>query len=280
VHRDGKVELLSGFHLAGACPARETRVPSSVGFDLVGAEGRIIASRRCQQSFHQSTDDPYTDFHETLPWVEAIRAVVFWRDGDVIHTHAVEESPPRVRVEAPRFAEHSDVAHLEWTAEAPEGAALRYLVRYSHDDGESWRAVAVGLSEPHCDVDLRQLPGGDHCRLQVVASSGIRTAVAETSPFAAAVKPGRAWILSPADGTVICEGERLELYGVGFSPDFGTANFEDMVWSSDRDGLIDFGSFTVATNLSVGRHRIGLAVPDGVGRESVARVTIEVAASS
>jgi hypothetical protein len=155
---------------------------------------------------------------------------------------------------------------------------LTYILRYSNDDGESWRAVTSGLTEPNYTVNLALLPGGERCRVQVVASAGIRTAVAESPPFAVPVKPARAHILSPADGTVIAEGDRLELRGIGFSPDFGTTDFQDMVWSSHRDGLLDLGYDIVVNSLSPGRHRLELTVPDGLGGESIARVTVEVTA--
>ena len=92
------------------------------------------------------------------------------------------------------------------------------------------------------------------------------------------MKPARPYILSPADGAVITQGDQLELRGIGFSPDFGTTDFQDMVWSSHRDGLLDVGYDTVVDSLSPGRHRIELTVPDGLGGESIARVTIEVTA--
>jgi hypothetical protein len=67
---------------------------------------------------------------------------------------------------------------------------------------------------------------------------------------------------------------------MGFSPDFGTTDFADMVWSSNRDGLLDVGYDTVVDNLSVGRHRLELTVPDGLGGESTARVSVEVRATA
>ena len=279
VHRDDRVELLIGFHLYGPAPGLDTGVLSSVWCDLIGPDGEIVASRRCHQDPHQSPDDPYMDFHETLPWDPAVKAIAFRREREVIYTYDVEEAPPSISIEAPKAIERrTGMVRVEWTAEVPPGTSVWYMLRYSNDDGESWRAVAAGLTELHYDVDLNLLPGGERCRLQVVASSGIRTAVADTLPFAVAVKPVQARILSPADGTVIGEGERLELRGIGFSPDFGTTTFEDMVWSSHRDGLLDVGYDTVVANLSPGRHRLELRVPDGLGGESIAKVAVEVRA--
>jgi hypothetical protein len=281
VHRNGKVELLTGFHLYGPAPARETGVVSSVLCGLIGTGGEIIASRRCRQDPHQSPDDPYMDFHQTLPWDSAVKAIIFWREREVISTHEVEETAPSISIEPPKAIEqHKGMVRVKWTAKAPHGKSLWYMLRYSNDKGKSWRVVAAGLIEPYYDVDLNLLPGGKRCRLQVVASSGVRTAVAETPPFAVEVKPVKAHILSPTDGTVIGKGERLELRGFGFSPDFGTTDFEDMVWSSNRDGLLDVGHDTFVANLSIGRHRLELTVPDGLGGESIASTTVEVRAKT
>jgi hypothetical protein len=124
------------------------------------------------------------DFHEAMPWDPAAKSLAFRREGEVIHTRDVEDAPPRINVEAAQVVEeHPDLLGVEWTAEASTGEASRYIVRYSHNDGEGWRAVAAELTEPHYDVNLNGLPGGEHCRIHVIASSGIRTAVATTSVF-------------------------------------------------------------------------------------------------
>lgn len=147
----------------------------------------------------------------------------------------------------------------------------RSLPAVGHADvtADSGRAFAV-------TVDLAALPGGEQCFLQMIASSGIRTAAAQVGPFAVPVRPSHAQILSPADGTSVREGERLMLRGLGFSSDFGTTTDAQMRWSSDRDGPLGAGHETAADRLSAGRHRIELTLPDGLGSESSAAVRDEV----
>jgi hypothetical protein len=120
------------------------------------------------------------------------------------------------------------------------------------------------------------LPGGEDCRFQVVASSGIRTTVTETEPFALPEKAVRAHILAPAPHAIFSAREAVVLRGCGFSPNYGTTRFDDMLWSSGLDGHLGIGYECVVSTLRSGRHRITLSVPDGLGGEATAGVFIEV----
>jgi hypothetical protein len=174
---------------------------------------------------------------------------------------------------------------LEWSVkeakQAPGGKAIRqpvhFILRYSNDGGATWRAVAADLTEPQHVVNLDLLPGGAKCMFQVIASSGIRSSVAATKPLEVPRKPRKAYILSPANsGMTFKQGEGVVLLGGGFSPDFETTNFEDVVWTSDRDGVIGTGYEVIVHTLSVGRHKISIDFPDGLGGEASATVFVTI----
>jgi hypothetical protein len=90
------------------------------------------------------------------------------------------------------------------------------------------------------------------------------------------MKPTVAQILAPADDAEVEHGEPVSLYARAFSPDFGTTPLDEMLWFSNRDGLVGVGYETVATQLSPGRHELTLRVPDGLGGESEPVVAINV----
>ena len=159
------------------------------------------------------------------------------------------------------------------TPSTPEGE-LSYVVDYSNDDGATWRTVAPSRSSTSLTVDLRRLPGGERCLFRVLATSGIRTAVAMSSPFEVPRKRRKALIASPSDGDSVKAGEPLVLVGGGFSPDYGLSAPEEIVWTSDVDGLIARGLVAAAPALSPGPHTIRVAVADGEGRSSSARVRV------
>ena len=95
---------------------------------------------------YQDPTDPYLDFREAMRWSPEVKSIVFLRDGEVIHTSAVEDAAPTVslRTALRRKEELATVASVEWTARDPE-RPVTYMLRYSHDGGETWRTVAANL---------------------------------------------------------------------------------------------------------------------------------------
>jgi hypothetical protein len=282
MHRDGRVQLLPSFHLHGRPPAEGPGRETDVGCDLLGPEGDVLETHRCTiTNPHIDPDGPVVEFHEAIPWSDDVRAIAFRRGPDVSYTLDVEDRPPEVAAPTVKRTEREPtLARIEWGPKRTKAAAAKepvtYLVRYSHDDGQTWRALAADLQDARLVVNLDLLPGGERCVFQVVASSGIRTATATSEPIEVPLKPRRAEILAPADGTTVAQGDALELLGGGFSPDFETAEAEDVVWTSSRDGALGIGYQVVTEHLSPGRHRIALTVPDGLDGEARASVAVTV----
>jgi hypothetical protein len=131
--------------------------------------------------------------------------------------------------------------------------------------GPTWAGRSASCISVRCPAAIGAV--------QVVASSGIRTTVAESKPFAVPLTPRKATILSAeasASGQVV-------LRGGAFSPDFGLGAPEDVTWSSNVDGLLGYGFMLVADRLTTeGLHVITLAAPDGLGDLATASTSVTV----
>ena len=243
--------------------------------ELVGDGGEVLTFHRCHfNDPHQHLDDSYVDFHETLAWQKDVKTVRFLLHGKATEEITVESDPPQVMnvnmVE--KMGADQDIVTLSWEAAHPEAErekSLQYILHYSNDGGETWRAIATHLTEKSYDVPLSLLPGSPHenkCIFQVVACSGIRTATALSPPFSKPPRPQEAHILEPESNAregepiTFSQGEPVVLRGWGYSPDFESADFEDGVWSSSIDGTIGVGNEVVTRALSVGLHRITFKV--------------------
>jgi hypothetical protein len=275
VERDGHVEVRPSFHLPSR-PRRADRNPvADVACELLDAGGAVLHFQRCRlRGAHVDPDGPHIDFREALPWFDEVAAIRFLRNREVLHVHPVEESAPELELPAAELRYSEKPVKLSWAGRHPD-RDLTYLVRYSCDDGQTWRVVAANLSQAECRLRQRMLPGGKRCLVQVVASSGIRTSVTQSKPFAAPQTPRQATILS-ADVTA---AGRVLLRGGAFSPDFGLGSPDDVTWSSNVDGLLGHGLVLVADRLvTEGVHAITLTVPDGMGGLATATTPVTVTA--
>jgi hypothetical protein len=262
VKRDGTVDLRPSFHLP-ARPQPVDRNPlADVSCELLDADGEVLVFHRCHlRGSHVDPEGPHVDFHEALPWANEAAAIRFLRDNEVLHIHPIEQAAPVIKFPQAEVRYSEQPVTLRWTGRHRE-RELTYLVRYSSDAGQTWRLVAANLSRAECQLHQRSLPGGERCLVQVVASSGIRTTVAESKPFAVPLTPRKATILSAetsASGQVV-------LRGGAFSPDFGLGAPQDVTWNSNVDGLLGYGFALVADRLTTeGLHVITLTAPDGLG---------------
>lgn len=278
VHRGGRIELLPSFHLFGHVPdAGIERGPASdVRCDLMSAEGKVLFSQRCHlANLHHSLDDLSYDLHEVLPWFDDVETIVFRRGSEVVGDISIGEAP-KLTLCKPKLERR--VLTVEWTAQATSTAPEpTCLVRYSNDDGATWRTIAADLTSGRHQVSLDTLPGGPRCRVQVVAAAAIRTATAESEPFEVETQARKAYLVNPREPVTVTLGEMVTLQGDGFSPDQGMAPFTDVRWSSSQDGNLGIGYELATSNLSVGFHIITLSVPDGAGglATATAQVTIE-----
>lgn len=279
MHRDGTVEVRPSFHLPGLPPIPSDGPPTEVSVQLRDANGRGLVTHPCRQlDPHQDPAGEYVDFFEVLPWRPEASSIAFLRGGDEVATVAIEDAAPELTVaELPPELLRGAASDITWTARHPQKQKqVTFMLRYSNDGGRTWRAIATHLTSTRYSVDPRLLPGGDKCVFQIVASSGIRTAVAQTAGMQIPMQPRRAQILSPADGEELTQGQAVMLRGGGYSVSFGLGAPEDAHWSSSLDGFLGRGFEVLANRLSVGTHRVTLDVPDGLGKFASATVMLRV----
>lgn len=98
----------------------------------------------------------------------------------------------------------------------------------------------------------------------VLLSAGIVYAVPPTSV-----------IIFPADGSVIKQGVKLPLKGLGNDPEDKRLKDDKLDWKSDKDGILGNGE-TLPVLLTNGIHIITLTVTDSEGLSSSSSVTVTV----
>ncbi len=276
---DGDVKLLDGFTLDGP-PTKSQGKESHYSLELHDADGGVLYAKRLTlEEAHQDLGHSHTEYFQSVPAQDGAAKLVF-KCGHENGAQVIDlpEQPPEIKLKKKTRrgkGAMSGKLTLEWSGKCAPGESLTYMVRFSNDGGETWRPVVIGLKETKFDVDLDQLPSGDDCRLQVLASTILRTAAAETDPFAVTRKPRQAMIAPVEDPTETRPARHVELAGCAYSPD-GCCEDEELMWFSSLQGYLGAGSHLIANDLMPGEHVISLVAPDDCDGETRAEHHVRV----
>jgi hypothetical protein len=212
-----------------------------------------------------------------VPFPAATRLVRFSHEGLLLHELRVSERGPELRLTWRPPPEPTGRERITWEASHPEDRPLQFFVRYTHTDGARWLRLGWRTDAHAAEVDFAQLPGGDHCRLAVVATDGVNTTTTESRTFRVRVKACRAMIFAPGEEARAVVGVPLLLRGQGYDLEEARPETEALAWTSSREGDLGRGTLATWTPRAAGEHRVTLTA--GVGdRQGTAAITIRVEA--
>ena len=206
-------------------------------------------------------DQQWGTFVARLPYHPATQSVVLTMNERVIGRLDVPTDRPYFSLLHPNEDDYIDPAgtlHLHWADHACK-QPLTYFVRYTHN-GKDWLRPGVNLQCNDFYLDLREMPGGPHCMVQVIATNGYRNSYVQTRRFDVAPKAPEVFV-GPLEGPV--------LFAQGFSRQHGPLTGDSMVWRTDKGIEAGRGGSLDIRNLPAGRHQISIAVRDLDGRERV-----------
>jgi hypothetical protein len=149
----------------------------------------------------------------------------------------------------------SGVLHLRWCPHDSQHS-MTFFVRYSHN-GTNWLRPGVNLHTHDYYLDLREMPGGKRCVLQVLATNGYRTSYVQTRYFEVPVKPPD-FLVGETCGPL--------LYAQGFSRQEGPIIGDNLVWLIDEGRTTRRGGSLDVRTLGAGVHRVSISVSDKAGR--------------
>lgn len=145
---------------------------------------------------------------------------------------------------------------------------------------QRWRHNLAGRGgeQGYARVSAGNVPASRRGALadQVVAAPGIRTTVVQSQPFSVPLKRRWVSIVSLAEADESSSTGRIVLRGGAFSADHGMAEPQDLVRTSNVDGLLGRGFELVTDPLSDGRHMLTLTAPHGAGGFASASTSVVV----
>ncbi len=115
--------------------------------------------------------------------------------GAVLAALSAGPHPPLVTVLAPKASTQvGSTLLVDWTASDADGDPLSFQVRFSPDNGQHWQVIGDDLHGNSLKIDAGTLPGGNQCRVEVIATDGLHTGSDQSEVFALAKSAPQAYI--------------------------------------------------------------------------------------
>jgi hypothetical protein len=209
-----------------------------------------------------SSDQEFATFSIRLPF-EPNGEQLQLRVGErVLSTLKVPTERPYFTLLHPDEDDYIDpngILHLHWAAHSSENP-LTYFVRYTADGGHTWLRPGVDLQTTDFYLDLREMPGGQRCRAEVLATNGYRTSYARTR-----------WFDVPRKVPILLLGETVGpiLYGQGYSKEQGALPVQ---WRGDDGTVIATGTSCDVRLPVAGTRRISANVTDVTGLSTSVKI--------
>jgi len=161
--------------------------PGDHVIELLDASGNVIAAYpfapgTAYADRLNGAADQVTGFHLTLPYSEQTAAVRVFRGQTLLGARSASPANLSLRAGPSALSDNSQALSVTWLANAPEGESLYYLVRASADGGTTWQTLAVNLTESRIELKRSDL-AGQPVLIQVIASTGLRTAQLDLGPY-------------------------------------------------------------------------------------------------
>ncbi len=263
VSREGQVQWSPGLRTQKG-PVQDRRQaaavrPPSYAVDFLDYRGAVLESVAADVYFF-AKEQQTAGFGARLPYHDQTQTVRLRLGERELGRMSVPTDRPCFTLLDPAedaCIDASGVLHLRWCPHASEYPQT-FFVRYTHN-GKDWVRPGVNLKDHDYYLDLREMPGGKRCAVQVLSTNGYRTSFVQTRYFEVPVKPPDL-LLGATSGPV--------LFAQGFSRQEGPIAGNRVVWLIDDGSATRRGGSLDVRTLDAGVHRVIVSVSDQTGGQT------------
>ncbi|MEP6750343.1 MAG: hypothetical protein ABJB86_21575 [Bacteroidota bacterium] len=278
-HLQQQVILKNAFHLYQDEPAKSLATSTGIRAYFYSNDNILMYSSYTNSGTAAQPGKVVSSFQLSFPRMENMQRIQLVENNFSIGEFYIAPAAPQVNITGTDFREEGEnyFLHLTWEGSAAGYVqpALVYAVRYSAD-GLQWQVIESGIYRNCCKIKLNELPGGTACRMQVIASAGLLTSVAETWHFSLPVKARQIYWLHPAPKSVYVAGQPVHCAATAYSSNFNNVLPEEIIWNSLKLGYLGTGQQLSVCHLSRGKDWIQVHIPDGLGNLLTQQVEISI----
>jgi len=219
------------------------------------------------------TSAPNYGFSFIVPQIANLGRIQLWKSSTLIAEQIASLVQPDVTAAA---VDSPNAITVNWQASSSDNAPVTVALRYSADNGLSWRVLAVNLTGTSFTIDKRNLPGGSNGRLEVIAGNTTKT---RTFVLNTGTIDNKAPVVSIAGSATIQQykNQPLLLQAVALDIEDGYLQGNSLVWTDEKGKVLGMGeTLSLPTGLSLGAHTLTLTATDSAGAKAVDTVQITV----
>ena len=263
-------------------------IPDSTGTFTIRAldqNGDILATQALSVDFYVNTNPPrklsHAPFQGTMGFPEGTTSFQIVENSTILKELHVNPTPPQIGDVTPstpgttvkgRFS-------IKWASSDAEKSPLTYKVEYNPETANSssqWMVLASDLKKKELTENFDDLPGGTSAQLRVTASDGVNAVSANSALFTVHPKPPEIFIGELEWGKDYEYGAEVLLEAEAYDLNDGWLADNQIVWSSNLNGILGVGSTLIVDNLNPGEHTITASVTNSSGLTATDRTKLTV----
>jgi hypothetical protein len=263
-------------------------IPDTTGTFTIKAldgNGNILATQALSVDFFVNTNPPtqltQAPFMGTMRFPDGVTKFQIVENSTILKEINVSPVAPQVGNVTPSTPGTvvKGLYKIKWTAADTEKIPLTYKVEFNPETanaGSQWMVLTAGLSKNEWTENFDDLPGGTSAQLRITATDGVNAVSATSATFTVPPKPPEIFIGKLEWGTnyeygaeVLLEAEAYDLKDQ-WLPD------NQIVWSSNLNGVLGVGSALVVENLKAGKHIITASATNSSGLTATAQTGLTV----
>lgn len=197
--------------------------------------------------------------------------------GNVITEIARSANPPSLVLGIPLVDEVNHTLSLAWDGSDADNDPLLFTVQFSPDNGSTWQTLAVHDPGLSFATALALLPGGDACRIRVIATDGLNTTMAVSDAFVLAKHAPFITVAGLVDGQHLAYGTAASVRAFAYDAEDGSIDRRTLHWSLEGvdHRSADGGVFSLA-HLAPGAHSLVISTTDSDGNPGTRTLSFEV----
>ena len=158
--------------------------PGDYALELLDQSDRVLATYPFEPMRAQ-IDDPHggelAGFHLVVPYMDHVAALRIKHGASIAGTLRASTNQPTMIATSRSAALGADNT-IRWAGYDADANPLRYLVRASTDNGQTWQTIGVDLTTPSITLRPEDF-GGQRVWLEVSGSDGMNTSQLELGPY-------------------------------------------------------------------------------------------------